>query len=520
MVQRVHTQTQVAIVGGGPVGLALALGLARHRVRSVLVERRPAPNEQSRAPALHLRSLEILRQWGVAEALREAGTLKRTMPIHRGATSRRPQLAFDFTELDGESDRPGVLFLEQGQTERLLLAAVQRSGWCDVRFATEAVALDQRPDHVSLTIQEGEVTRTLVADFLVGCDGTGSFVRNAIGEPFPGVVFPLRPTLADVEVDDDRDTLPWPRAHNGRQGITSALRLAPGRWRIIRVESGSPAPGEPVPAAEVAARAAEVLGDGPVEVIWASRFQFQRRTSPRFRSGRVLLAGDAAHAFPPANGQGMNAGIQDAHNLAWKLAYALGGGEIGALLDSYEVERRAMVGTVSRHVSLLTRIGIQAPRPVRAAVIQLMRLGLAVPASRRQRLRNLAMIDLRAPASPLLDTSEQAAGLRLPNPLLRSRSGATVRLYDLLDAGPALLQLAGPNATAREAAPAVPGVTTVTIGPDGYEDPSGSLARLLRGGQGWLLVRPDLHVAWGRTTPAGLAAAAQWALGRRPSLTR
>ncbi|WP_307849382.1 FAD-dependent monooxygenase [Qaidamihabitans albus] len=450
----------------------------------------------------------------MAGELHAAGALKRTMPIHPGPTSHRPLLSFDFTELDQEADRAGVLFLEQGETERLLLAAVRDSGWCDVRFGTEAVALDARPDGVQLTVDEGAATRTLTAAFVVGCDGTGSFVRDAVEIPFPGVTFPLRPTLADVRIDDDRDALPWPRLHNGRRGITGAQRLRPGHWRIIRVESGAPVPGEPVPGSEVRARAAEVLGDGPVEVVWASRFQFQRRASPRFRSGRVLLAGDAAHAFPPANGQGMNAGIQDAHNLAWKLANAVRGGDLDGLLDSYEVERRAMVGRVSRHVSLLTRIGLQAPRPVRAAVFQLMRLGLAVPASRRERLRNLAMIDLRVPASPLLDGAERAAGVRLPNPVLRSPTGATTRLYDLVDAGPCLLQLAG----ATERAVRVPGVTTVRIGPGGHRDPSGSLARLLGGDTGWLLVRPDLHLAWARTGAAGLRAAVARALGYRATL--
>jgi 2-polyprenyl-6-methoxyphenol hydroxylase-like FAD-dependent oxidoreductase len=502
-------QAPVAIVGAGPVGLSLALGLARHGVRSVLVDRKPSTNRQSRAPALHVRTMEVLRQWGAADPLLGAGTLKRSLPMYEGADGSQPFLSFDFTDLDDEAADAGVLFLEQGETERLLLDAVAATGRCDIRFAADAIALQERDGSVSLTLRHNGSEEQLHADYVVGCDGTNSFVRGALGLPFDGFTYPLRATLADVRIDDHRDRLPWPRFHNGARGFTGAQRLAHEQWRIIRVEGGEPAPGEDVPREELEQRVMEVLGGGSFEVLWASRFAFQRRSSPRYRHGRVLLAGDAAHAFPPANGQGMNAGIQDAHNLAWKLAHALRGGDSERLLDSYDEERRSVVGAVSRNVSFLTRVGIQSPRAVRAAVLRLMRLALSVGPSRRQRARNMAMIDLDLPASPLLDGRHRAAGRRLPNLLLRRGGRSPVRLYDLLPTGSCLLDLSDGAETPGD----LPVDATVALPAGTPDDPGLRLRQLLGDDAGWILVRPDLHVAWATADAGELAPAARRALG-------
>jgi 2-polyprenyl-6-methoxyphenol hydroxylase-like FAD-dependent oxidoreductase len=503
------TSAAVAIVGAGPVGLALALGLARHDVGTLLIERKPATNKQSRAPALHVRTMEILRQWGVADALLAAGTLKRSLPMYHGPDSSEPLLTFDFGDLDDEADDAGVLFIEQGHTERLFLDAVRATGRCDVRFATEAVALEQDEAGVALTLRHDDVEQRVEANYVVGCDGTNSFVRDALGLPFDGFTYPLRATLADVRIDDPRDALPWPRFHNGKHGFTGAQRLAPQQWRIIRVEGGDPTPGEAVPPVELERRVAEVLGSGPIEVLWASRFAFQRRNSPRYRHGRVLLAGDAAHAFPPANGQGMNAGVQDAHNLAWKLAHALRGGNAERLLASYDQERRAIIGSVSRNVSLLTRVGIQAPRPVRAAVLQLMRAALSMRTARRQRARSMAMLDLDLPASALLDTRDRAAGRRLPNLKLRRSDGSQARLHDLLPYGSCLLDLSEADETPDD----LPVDATLPLPMDAAGESDAPLGDLLGGRAGWILVRPDQHVALATSDARALASAARRALG-------
>jgi 2-polyprenyl-6-methoxyphenol hydroxylase-like FAD-dependent oxidoreductase len=519
-------QAPIAIVGAGPTGLALALGLARLGVRSVVLDRHGSTSEYSKAAGVHVRTMEIFRQWGVAERVLEAGELVSTLE-QRSARSRLRLATFDFSILDDEANDPGLLMLEQGRTEAILLDAVRETGLCDVRFSAEVVSLRLGVDQVRLGFLEqrggdgvgddvgdggggrSRVARTVASSFVVGCDGADSFVRDALGLPFQGRTYSLRPMLADVRVDDERDDLPWPRIWNGLGGLTLGLRIRAGLWRIIAMgrRDGN---GDNVPEAEVACRVEEVLGQGPAEVVWASRFRIHRRSSPRFRMGRVLLAGDAAHVHSPVGGQGMNAGVQDAHNLAWKLARVLDGAAMDPLLESYDAERReVVVGNVSRQTDLVTRLFLQGPAPVRQAAMLALGVALRKGGVQRKVVRRLAMIDLGYSRSPILDDDEPAAGRRLPDPLLRSDDDVEVRLYDLLPNGPAILEVSGvDNVTEVDGVEAV-----IRIGAGGYRDPSGLIRELLDGQDGWILVRPDRHVGWARSGREGLAGRVAWALG-------
>lgn len=499
----------VAIVGAGPVGLATALALSRHGVRSVVLERAPATSTHSKAPAIHARTREILAQWGVLDAFLEAGTLLPVVELHDHG--RRPRARVDFRDLDDDVDRPGILFLEQAETERLLLDAVQASGLCEVRFGAEVVALEaaRHDRHVSshaadaahgpnlLTIAHAAGRSTLEAEYVVGADGARSFVRSALGLPFDGLTYRVRPMLADVRVRDERDALPWPRLRNDRGGLTPAFRLREGLWRIIRLEAPHPERGEDVPDAEVQRRAAEVLGDGPpVEVVWAGRFRIHLRSAPRFRVGRVLLAGDAAHVHSPAAGLGMNAGIQDAFDLGWKLAHALRGGDVDALLDAYDVERRhASVERVSRYTDALTRVFLLTPAVVREAAYVALRGLLRVPRIRQRAVRRQSMVDLVYPPSSLTHSSDACAGERLPNPLVRAPDGAERRLHDLLPEGAALLDLS--STRLEPDLPGLRGLPVLRLPPDAVAAGGSALGRLAAAGP-WVLVRPDRHVAWAR----------------------
>jgi 2-polyprenyl-6-methoxyphenol hydroxylase-like FAD-dependent oxidoreductase len=508
----------VAIVGAGPVGLSLALGLARQGVRSILVEKKGATSSTSKAPGVHVRTREIFRQWGVEDSFLAAGELLETLTMHSVVEGRRPLLTLDYAELADEAERPGLLLLEQSETERLLLEAVRESGLCDVRFHTEVVALDHVAGGARLTVRSDGEARAVTATYVVGCDGASSFVRDALGLPFEGMTYSLRPLLADVRVGDGRDDLPQPRAATGRGGYAFAVRLRPGVWRIVHVPPGRPRQDEPS-GDEVHEQVRRLLGRGPVEVEWASRFRIHVRSSPRFRVGHVLLAGDAAHVHSPASGYGMNGGIQDAHNLAWKLAYALRGADDGRLLDSYEVERRAViVETISGYTDRITRIFIAAPPIVRNAAWLLLRGMMNVARFRRSGLRRFAMLDLDYRESPLLPDSARARGVRLPNPILRAPDGSTLRLYDLLPYAPVLLDVAVEDRPHQEPPPlhpapaALPAPSVIRIGRDGFDEPSGLLRSLLDGRNGWILVRPDLHVAWARRTTGGWDEAVRHAL--------
>jgi 2-polyprenyl-6-methoxyphenol hydroxylase-like FAD-dependent oxidoreductase len=519
--------TPVAIVGAGPVGLALALGLARHGVRSVVFEREATTSEHSKAAGIHIRTREVLRRWGVEDRFLAEGELVARIVLHDVARGERPLLALDLDDLAAEADRPGLLMLEQRHTERLLLGAVRATDHAEVVFGAEVVDLWQGPNGVELAVDTGDAElRHVSAAYVVGCDGASSFVRDALQLPFEGTTYALRPMLADVAVDDARDRAAWPRLHDGREGLTTGLRLAPGLWRIIHLTTRAP-DGDEVPDAEVQRRVDTVLGPGPVDVVWSSRFTIHRRSSPRFRVGRVLLAGDAAHVHSPVGGQGMNAGVQDAHDLAWRLAAALDGADADRLLDAYDVERRGVVvGTVSRTTDLATRLVLQAPSVARRGAFALQRAALRIPAVRRRALRRLGMLDLHLPASPLLPADDPAAGARLPDPVVTTPRGSTVRLQRLLPVGWALLEVdpdrTGPGVEQQPgAARGLPVEAVLRFGRGGLTDRSGTVARLLHDAEGWILVRPDGHVGWARPGPTGadtdtaaLAAAVRASAGR------
>ncbi len=501
----------VAIVGAGPVGLALALGLARLGVDSVVLEREPRLSEHSRAPVVHMRTREALRRWKAEEPLLALGTLVRRVTVHE-APHGRPLLSVDLTELEDEVSDPGVIILEQSEIERLLAEEVTRSGRCQVRFDAEVTDVAQDADGVTVSVRRRGRASTLRADLLVGCDGASSTVRQRMGLELVGGTYSVRAVLADVRLGDEREELPWPRLRSIAGGLTAAARLRPGLWRILRLEPQprrTPESG-PVEDPEIWRHVADVLGTGPVEVVWASRFRLHHRAAPRFRSGRVLLAGDAAHLHSPAGGQGMNAGIQDAENLAWKLASVLAGdGDADALLDSYEVERRGVVvGEITAFTDRLTRVYLEAPSWVRDGALMLLRASLRFPRLRRRGLRRMSMLDLVTPPSPLLEVADRAAGLRLPDPLLTAADGRSIRLHDLLPSGPALLRMGARNVPA----PPLPAPVVARIGAGGLQDGTGLLRRLA-GDESWLLVRPDGVIAWARRGDEGLAEAVGRALG-------
>jgi 2-polyprenyl-6-methoxyphenol hydroxylase-like FAD-dependent oxidoreductase len=507
--------TPVVIVGAGPSGLAMALALARHGVNSVLLERRESTSRTSKAPGLHVRTREILSQWGVEDRFIAAGRLLQPLVMHSVVPGRKALLSLDFSELAGEADRPGLLILEQCETERLLLEAVRESGMCELRFGAEAIALDQDTKRAHVRYRSAGQEYSLDAGFVVGCDGAGSFVREALGLPFPGDTYALRPVLADVRIEDDRDLLPDPRAWTGQGGYAFAVRLRAGLWRLVHLRRGGPE-SEDVQEEEVRETVELLLGPGPAPIAWASRFRIHRRASPSFRVGRVLLAGDAAHVHSPASGFGMNGGIQDAHNLAWKLAHALRGGVVERLLDSYEAERRpVVVETTTRHTDRITRAFIEAPPVVRDAAWLLVRWMQRIPPFRRANLRRMTMIDLDYGASPLLNRLARSRGVRLPNPLMRTPDGAAIRLYRLLPNRPVILDVA----ESSEFATGLPLPDVVRIGPGGHEEPTGLLRALLGRADGWILVRPDAHVAWARRRRRGMERAVRRALGLLPATT-
>lgn len=327
--------TEVAIVGAGPTGLALACELRLAGVDCRVLERRTEEPNLTRAFAVHSRTLELLDARGLADELVPQGIQVPEVQPAPGA----------FLKLGILGNRyPYVLIVPQSRTEKMLERRAAELG-AKITRGEEVTGLTQDADGVTLTIGGG---KTLRAKYVVGTDGAHSAVRTLIGVDFVGKQYQTHILLADVQLErPPQDTLFGVTNH---KGLALFVPFGDSWFRAIvwdRTREDAPLD-EPVTLAEIQQSFRRIAGDdyGMGEPRWSTRFLSERRQARSYRVGRVFLAGDAAHVHSPVGGQGMNTGIQDAMNLGWKLAQALRGGP--DLLDTYQSERHPVGESVLR----------------------------------------------------------------------------------------------------------------------------------------------------------------------------
>jgi 2-polyprenyl-6-methoxyphenol hydroxylase-like FAD-dependent oxidoreductase len=525
-------KTPVAIAGAGPVGLALACALGHHGVGCVVLEEDEALSRHSKAPGVLPRTLEIFRAWGVLDLFLGTGTLL-TRPRIWSPIARDPIVTIDLGPLVEMTAVPGVLIIPQNRTEALLRDHAVARGLAEVRFGHRVVGFEHGEAGVSVAVEPATgAPYRLECEMLVGCDGPHSVVREALGWRLEGKTYPTRLVLADVRFGDERNDVPWPRVAADGDGFHAAIRLEPDLWRIIGNVPAGVTDDAVTARGDVGRRAERLFGPGPFELLWADVFRIHCRTSPGFRRGRVLLAGDAAHINSPAGGQGMNSGIQDAHNLAWKLARALAGGAREPLLASYGEERRAViVATVERYTDLLTRGFLLAPPLLRRGTLAAARLAISQPALLRRLLRRAAMLDARYPRSAIISGRGALLGARAEDGPVTLPDGRHARLLDLANRDAALLlfqDLSLPAWNASEIEGIVSGIPGLRVwrlvssarspaGPADVVDATGALWRRWRPSPGSAaLIRPDGHVGWMAERPSAdtLRASVRKALGQ------
>ena len=362
----------ILIIGAGPTGLTLALALRQRGLPCRLVDRAVEPSRHSRALAVQARTLEVLERLGPATPLLAEAQRVRGITLHgRG----RAETRLDFPTVHPRL--PPVVMLPQARTEALLLgagAAPERG--VDCLGIERGAALLRHPD--------GQVERA-GAEWIIGCDGAHSTVRHALGAGFAGRAYPQQLLLADGRLEGlEPDRLHFfPEAAH----MLAFIPMPGGLWRGIAI-----LPPEAEPPEEGTLAPFALPGISLRDVIWWSAFRISRRQVERYRHGRVLLAGDAAHIHSPAGGQGMNLGMQD----AWALAAALARGE--AAVDEWATERHAVARRVLIATDLVTRI-VAGRGPLGTA---LRRAGFGLlahlPALRRRAVRALAGLDYPAPA--------------------------------------------------------------------------------------------------------------------------
>ncbi len=378
--QRGHaTDVPVLIVGGGPVGLCGALQLARYGVRSLLVERHPGTSIQPKARGISVRTMELLRIWGIEDQVRAAGAalVGHNTFLWAESLAGNELRRIARTGVGEEVSAPAALAsispttageCAQNDFEPIVLAAAQRYSETEIRFNAELVALEQDEAGVRATIRDRVAGSQQVAraQFVVAADGVHGSVRQLLGIPqqrlgdadhLLSIYF-----RADLTRPLRGRTFTWCIVHN--DAVTGLLLTANGsdRW-LFNLPIGPAEQTEAYDAARclAAVRAAVGEPDLEAEILSVQTFAITAAMAERYQAGRVFLAGDAAHVMPPAGAFGMNTGIQDMHNLAWKLGPGLHGWAGPGLLESYDAERRPLGrATVERAVRRNQAMGLGA----------------------------------------------------------------------------------------------------------------------------------------------------------------
>ncbi len=331
---RTMYETTVMIIGAGPTGLTLAVDLARRGILFRLIEAVEIPFAGSRGKGIQPRTLEIFDDLGVIDPILKSGGLYPKFRIHLGPISFRAGSLGSAKQATESIPYPNLWMVPQARTEQILRERLQEFG-VEVEFGTALTTFAQDQHGVQATLSNGDTVR---AQYLVGCDGGHSAVRKALSLKLEGDALDEKPTLvADIEIPslNRSDWHLWPLAKGGVIGLCPL----PGTslFQLLAKEDAV--------ATGIEATIRQTTGHTVQRVAWSSVYRPSVRMVNRYRVGRVFLAGDAAHVHPPAGGQGLNTGVQDAYNLGWKLAHVIRGGP-DSLLDTYEAERLPIAAAV------------------------------------------------------------------------------------------------------------------------------------------------------------------------------
>ena len=481
---QVRTAPTVLIVGAGPTGLTLACELARSGISFRLIEAAPGPQPGSRGKGVQPRTLEVFDDLGVVDRVLANGRM--AMPVR--STAPDGQVTLSGTETSGgrpDIPYPASLITPEWRIEEALRLRLAELGGA-VEFGTALGGFEQSDEGVSAVVGKGGEAETVTARWLAGCDGGHSVVRKQAGIAFAGETREaVRMIVADVEADGlDRDAWHMWRHEEGPVNLcplpsTSAFQyqagIAPGQDPDLSLANMQAILDRRSGRTDIRLRGPE----------WSSLWRANIRLVDRYREGRAFLAGDAAHIHSPAGGQGMNTGIQDAHNLGWKLAAVATGDASPALLDSYEAERRPVAAGVlalsnARLAQAIEQKGIPLRRDASTTQLGVSYRGSALACDDRD------------------ETAPLHAGDRAPDATRLATVEGERRLFDLTRGGRfTLLSFGAPAAV--EAAPS--GLRTLRVvgrpaGPGDVADTEGHLAGAYgAAGRTLVLIRPDGHIA-------------------------
>jgi 2-polyprenyl-6-methoxyphenol hydroxylase-like FAD-dependent oxidoreductase len=519
---RVATDTDVLVVGAGPTGLMLANQLVRRGVRVRIIDRHAGPSLQTRALGVQARTLEIYSHLGIVDRALQLGKRATGANIWvQGRRAARVPLGDIGRDL---SPYPFLLILGQDDNERLLGDALRTWGMA-VQWNTELVGLAQDTGQVKATLQHTDGTIDEVeAAWVGGCDGARSAVRELSGIAFEGAPYEHVFFVADTQVTgtmvpDELNIYLW------RQGFHLFFPMrGTDHWRLAGILPPNLRGRDDLTFEDVMPSVRQHAGSGLsfTACSWYSTYRIHHRRAARFRDRRSFLLGDAAHIHSPVGAQGMNTGLQDAYNLAWKLALVVSGRAGAALLDSYEDERipvaKRLLSTTDRAFSLVVSDGWLAGQFRTRILAKIMAFAMGMERVQRLAYRTISQIGIRYRNSPLSETSgglpEAAprAGDRFPWLRLKFLpNGRTEDLFGKLDDTRFSLIVIG-QASPPGGVPELGDLLGIYEVPsDPVNDRELARARIPR--PSFYLLRPDGHVGLAGTQ-LDTGAAARYVLGR------
>lgn len=465
----------VLVVGAGPVGLTMAAELARYGVTVRIVDKAAQRTDKSKALVVWSRTLELIDRMGGGAAFAAAGRKVVAVNITAGA-KRVAHVGFDAVD----SPHPYALMLPQSETERLLEAHLNGLG-VEVERRVELTGFQAKGRGVAVDLHHADGREeAILVDWLIGCDGAHSRVRHGVGMEFEGNTLPSDWVLADVHLAGLPTAPSELDMYWHSDGVLALFPIAPGRYRVIADVSTADATRGSVPTLAEVQALVDRRGPGGItatDPVWLSAFRINERMVADYRAGPVFLAGDAAHIHSPVGGQGMNTGMQDACNLAWKLALVCRGAAEEPLLGSYSIERRAVGRQVlaatgrATNLAVLKSVALQSIRNHAAS------LACSLAPVRRALANTLTELSIGYPESPLTRPSREhhggpAPGERAPVlvPSHPVGAGSTPRfaLFAEADAGGQTVLARYRELLEPECRPPFAGGGTWLVRPDGY----------------------------------------------------
>jgi 3-(3-hydroxy-phenyl)propionate hydroxylase len=490
---RICVRHPVVVVGAGPVGLTAAIDLALRGIPVVLLDDADRIGTGSRGICWSKRTLEIWDRLGIGEDMVARGVTWKLGKVFLGETL---VYSFDLLPEDGHK-MPAFINLQQYFVEHTLIDRAGEIATIDLRWRNRVLGLERRNDVVRLAVDTPGGRYQIDADWVIAADGARSAIRDMLDLGFTGVTFEDKFLIADIRMAADLPTERrfWfdPSFHSGQSALMH--REPDDVWRIdlqLGPDADSAAEQQP---GRVIPRLEKMLGGRAFELEWVSVYRFNCRRLDRFVHGRVIFAGDSAHQVSPFGARGANSGVQDAENLAWKLAAVLHGRADAALLDSYDCERTQAadenIGHSTRSTDFIAPHSA-AERNLRNAV-----LALAPVAEFARRMVNSGRLSVATVHATPLTTPDEAPftgtaqlGAPIPDAPIRRRDGRPGFLLEQLRGDFAVLYV---KDGAQPRIP--PGARLAVIGEDFFDD-SGLLGARLDATPGaTYVVRPDQHLA-------------------------